>query len=168
MYICRNIYIRPSFVVKNLFWPTLTEGPTQKCLKYKYDIYFPVVSLLLLYILRQYVPPLCSYYSEKEGSSGSSMFSFYVVLPFSRMLSIFSNKYFLPFCFFVIQQYGTKVQATICFYFMCLIFSRIFYQQIIFCVFLRFNRMACKHVLPFCVYVIQQNGTKIIQAAIFS
>ena len=41
------------------------------------DIYFTVVSLLilmLLYILQQYVPPLYSYYSQKEGSSGSSMF----------------------------------------------------------------------------------------------
>ena len=28
MYICRDIYINPSFVVKNLFWPTLIEGPT--------------------------------------------------------------------------------------------------------------------------------------------
>ena len=41
------------------------------------DIYFTVVSLLilmLLYILQQYFPPLYSYYSQKEGSSGSSMF----------------------------------------------------------------------------------------------
>ena len=28
MYICRDIYINPSFVVKNLFWPTLIEEPT--------------------------------------------------------------------------------------------------------------------------------------------
>ena len=28
MYICRDIYINPSFVVKKLFWPTLIEGPT--------------------------------------------------------------------------------------------------------------------------------------------
>ena len=91
------------------------------------------------------------------------MFSFHVGLPFSRMLPSFSNKYFLPFCIFVIQQHGTKVfQAIISFHFMC------FGPQIPFCVFLPFNRMASKHVLPFCVYVIQQNGTQIIQAAIFS
>ena len=28
MYICRDIYINPSFVGKNFFWPTLIEGPT--------------------------------------------------------------------------------------------------------------------------------------------
>ena len=49
-----------------------------------------------------------------------------------------------------------------------LIFSRILNQQILFCVFFPFNWMTSKHVFPFCVYVIQQNGTKIIQAAIFS
>ena len=91
------------------------------------------------------------------------MFSFHVVLPLSRMLPSLSNKFFLPFCVFVIQQHGTKVfQATINFYFMC------FGRQILFCAFLPFNRMASKHVLPFCVHVIQQNGTQIILAAIFS
>ena len=64
-------------MVKNLFWLTLIEGLTLglwtdlESLKYNYDIYFPVVSLLimmLLYILQQYFPPLCSYYLEKEGS----------------------------------------------------------------------------------------------------
>ena len=91
------------------------------------------------------------------------MFSFHVGLPFSRMLPSFSNKCFLPFCVFVIQQHGTKVfQTIISFNFMC------FGLQILFCVFLPFNRMTSKHVLPFCVYVIQQNGTQIIQAAIFS
>ena len=43
-----------------------------------------------------------------------------------------------------------------------------FGPQILFCMFLPLNRTASKHVLPFCVYVIQQNGTQIIQAAIFS
>ena len=58
---------------------------------------------MLLYILQQYVPLLCSCHSENEGSSASSMFPFHVALPFSRMLPSFSNKYFLPFCVFVIQ-----------------------------------------------------------------
>ena len=98
------------------------------------------------------------------------MFLFHVVLPFSRMLLSFSNKYFLPFCVFVIQQHGTKVfQATIYVIILCvLIFSRTFNLQILFRVLLPFNRMTSEHVVPFCVYVIQQNGTKIIQAAIFS
>ena len=64
---------------------------------------------MLLYILQQYIPPLCFYYSEKESSSGSSMFSFYVVLPFSRMLSSSSKQVFpsfLCFCYSVAWNEG--------------------------------------------------------------
>ena len=42
------------------------------------------------------------------------------------------------------------------------ILSRIFNQKILFWVFLPFNRITSKHVLPFCVYVIRHNRPKII------
>ena len=81
---------------------------------------------------------------------------------------VFQTSISFLFVFLLFSSMKPRFFKKQCFCFMCLIFSRIFYQQTLFCVFLPFNRMASNYVLPFCVYVIQQNGTQIIQATIFS
>ena len=82
---------------------------------------------------------------------------------------VFQRSIFFLFVFLVFSSMEPRFFKQQCVISLCvLIFSRIFCQQILFCVFLLFNRVTSKHNLPFCVYVIQQNGTRIIQAVIFS
>ena len=113
MYFHRDIYINPSFVLNKFVFANPNRRANFRIVDWFRKVWNIIVIFILLLlvfwywcccnILQQYVPPLYSYYSEKEGSSGSSMFSFYVDLSFSRMLPSFSSKYFLSFCVFVIQ-----------------------------------------------------------------
>ena len=110
---------------------------------------------MLLCILQQFFSLSCSYYLGKE-------------------VRFFRQQYVFILCSFAIQQNVAKFLKKLFPSFLCFCYSVAWSQgfssnnMLLFYVFFPVNRMASKHVFPFCVYVIQENGTKITQVAMFS